>query len=87
MADDYASETPQVRAARLMGWTSRRGRIAYVMTGAGAEPVDARSGAGLDYGHYIERQLLPIAASIADAMGLDARGWLEAGPQFELDFA
>ena len=87
VADDYVSETPQVRAARLMGWTSRRGRIAYVMTGAGAEPVDARSGAGIDYDHYIARQLLPIAASIADAIGLDAGGWLEAGSQFELDFA
>jgi DNA polymerase-2 len=92
LADDYASETPQVRAARLMGWTSRRGRIAYVMTGAGAEPVGpdgvgATSGAGLDYNHYVERQLLPIVASIADAIGLDARKWLESGSQFELDFA
>jgi len=86
LADDYSSETPQVRAARLMGWTSRRGRIAYVMTGAGAEPMEARSGATLDYDHYIEHQLLPIASSIADAIGLDARAWLEAGSQIELDF-
>jgi DNA polymerase II len=85
-ADEYASETPQVRAARLMGWTSRRGRIAYVMTTAGAEPEDARSGAALDYDHYADKQLFPIAASIADAIGLDARPWFGSGGQIELDF-
>jgi DNA polymerase-2 len=85
-ADDYASETPQVRAARLMGWTARRGRVSYVMTLAGAEPVDTRSGAALDYGHYIEHQLLPIAASIADAVGIDAWSWFDERPQIEFDF-
>jgi DNA polymerase elongation subunit (family B) len=75
-----------VRAARLMGWTARRGRIAYVMTAAGAEPIDMRSASALDYGHYIERQILPIAASIADAVGLDARLWLDEASQKELDF-
>ena len=83
-ADEYATETPQVRAARLLGWTSRRGRISYVMTKAGAEPESRRSGAGLDYDHYIERQLAPIAASIADAAGLDSSSWLSRGPQLEL---
>ena len=89
-ADDYASETPQVRAARLLGWKTRRGRIAYVMTKAGAEPFgngESRWKGELDYDHYVARQLLPIAASIADAIGLDARKWLDAGSQFELDFA
>jgi DNA polymerase elongation subunit (family B) len=75
-----------VRAARLMGWTSRRGRGSYVMTGAGAEPAGARRGAALDYSHYAEHQLLPIAASIADAIGLDARAWLADRSQLELDF-
>ncbi len=42
-AEDYGSETPQVRAARLLGWTGERGRISYVMTRAGAEPVEART--------------------------------------------
>jgi DNA polymerase-2 len=90
--DDYASETPQVRAARLMGWKDRRGRVSYVMTQAGAEPAEARSGAALDYAHYIEHQILPIAASIADAIGLDSQAWLAAAglsedsSQFELDF-
>jgi DNA polymerase-2 len=86
VADDYASETPQVRAARLMGWTSRRGRVSYVMTAAGAEPLDKRSGALLDYSHYIEHQLVPIAMAIADALGFDARFWLAAQSQNEFNF-
>ena len=87
LADDYASQTPQVRAARLMGWTARRGRVSYVMTKNGAEPMLARSGSPLDYAHYIEHQLLPIAAGIADAVGLDARAWIADESQFELDFS
>ena len=85
-AQDYASETPQVRAARLMGWTSAQGRISYVMTRSGAEPEERRSGAALDYDHYIAHQLLPIASSIADAIGMDAGKWLVDRPQMELEF-
>jgi len=86
LAADYASETPQVRAARLMGWKDRRGRISYVMTRSGAEPIDKRSGAALDYDHYERHQLLPIAASIADAIGLDASPWFGDRAQYELAF-
>jgi DNA polymerase-2 len=86
LADDYASETPQVRAARLMGWKDRRGRISYVMTRSGAEPIDKRSGAALDYEHYERHQLLPIAASIADAIGLDSSPWFGDRAQYELAF-
>jgi DNA polymerase-2 len=75
-AKDYEAQTPQVRAARLLGWSDRRGRIDYVMTRAGAEPIEARSGSPLDHAHYLDRQLLPIARSIASAAGLSAEGWL-----------
>jgi DNA polymerase-2 len=74
-AEEYGAESPQVRAARLLGWRGERGRIAYVMTRAGPEPIQALSGARLDYPHYVDRQLLPIARSIADARGWDARPW------------
>jgi DNA polymerase-2 len=86
LADDYASETPQVRAARLMGWKDRRGRVSYVMTRSGAEPVDRRSGSALDYEHYERHQLLPIATSIADALGIDASAWFGADAQLVLGF-
>jgi DNA polymerase-2 len=75
-AEEYESETPQVKAARRLGWTGQCGRVEYVMTVAGAEPVDARSGVALDHAHYLERQLLPIARSVADALGCDPDAWL-----------
>ncbi len=83
-AEEYGSETPQVRAARLLGWKGQRGRIAYVMTRAGAEPMEALSGAPLDYAHYLERQLLPIARSVAEVRGWDARPWFGEAPQLGL---
>jgi DNA polymerase-2 len=64
-----------VRAARLLGWRDRGGPIEYVMTRDGAEPVLARSQAALDYEHYRDRQLLPIAQAIANVLGTDAEGW------------
>jgi len=83
-ARDYDAETPQVRAARLLGWSDRRGRVDYVMTRAGAEPVEARSGAPLDHAHYRDRQLRPIAEAIANAMGASAEGWLGEEAQLGL---
>lgn len=83
-AEEYGSETPQVRAARMLGWTARRGRISYVMTRAGAEPMEARTSAPLDYAHYLERQLLPIARSVGDALGRDADAWFGGRPQLDL---
>lgn len=83
-AEEYGSETPQVRAARLLGWTDRRGRVDYVMTRAGAEPVEARSGAPLDHAHYRDRQLRPIAESVASVLGTTADGWLGDAGQLGL---
>ena len=73
--EEYGSNTPQVRAARLLGWRDRGGPIEYVMTRDGAEPLLARSAAPLDYEHYRDRQLLPIAQAIANVLGTDAEGW------------
>jgi DNA polymerase elongation subunit (family B) len=83
-AEAYETQTPQVRAARLLGWTDRRGRVDYVMTRAGPEPVEVRSGASLDYEHYLERQLRPIAQSIAQALGTTADEWLGDASQLGL---
>jgi DNA polymerase-2 len=83
-AEAYETQTPQVRAARLLGWTDRRGRVDYVMTRAGPEPVEARSGASLDYEHYLEKQLRPIAQSIAQALGTTADEWLGDAGQLGL---
>jgi len=55
--------------------------IAYVITTAGPEPVEenggcgegagARTGAPLDYQHYVEKQVEPVAAPVLDVLGLD----------------
>ncbi|MFW6234913.1 MAG: DNA polymerase domain-containing protein, partial [Spirochaetota bacterium] len=66
-AEEYEhAAPPQVRAARAAGWTRRRGRISYLMTVAGPEPVDAHQSA-IDYAHYAEHQLRPIWDSVAEA--------------------
>ncbi len=83
-AEAYGSETPQVQAARRLGWKGQRGRVSYVMTRAGAEPIEAPTGARLDYQHYLTRQLLPIARSVAEARGWDARPWFGVGAQLPL---
>jgi DNA polymerase elongation subunit (family B) len=42
------------------------------------------SGAPLDYDHYLERQLRPIAQSIAQALGASADDWLGDAGQLGL---
>jgi DNA polymerase-2 len=68
--DDYVKvEPPHVRAARLAGLTDARGVIEYVLTTDGAQPVGAVV-SPIDRARYIESQLLPIALSVEDAMGV-----------------
>lgn len=72
-AQEYThAATPQVRAARLLGWTTQRGRIEYTMTLDGPQPIQlSEQKKGLpDYQHYIEHQLRPIWNSIAETVDL-----------------
>ncbi|MGL5127608.1 MAG: DNA polymerase domain-containing protein, partial [Aeromonas popoffii] len=69
---------PHVRAARLAdeenlrrGQPQRyqhRGTIAYLMTLGGPEPLEYRRSA-IDYEHYIDKQLRPIADAILPFIG------------------
>ncbi len=72
--DEYQRNVPpHVRAARIAdAHNERHGRphqyqnggwIRYVMTVAGPEPLEART-APIDYGHYVTKQLEPIADAI-----------------------
>jgi len=72
--DDYERNIPpHVQAARL---TRERGNsppargdwVEYVITLQGAEPADDVS-AGLDYQHYIDKQLAPVADGILHFVG------------------
>ena len=67
--DDYTkSSPPHVRAARLL--PNPRGVINYVITLQGPQPLGHVS-APLDYEHYIEKQVKPIAGIIAQVCGID----------------
>ncbi|MCG6201996.1 DNA polymerase II [Psychromonas antarctica] len=71
---------PQVRAARLADQKNarlgrplryqQRGRIAYLMTVNGPEAIEYLSSA-IDYQHYIDKQLRPIAEAILPLLGKD----------------
>jgi DNA polymerase-2 len=86
-----ASTPPQVKAARALGWKGRRGTVEYVWTSAGAEPLSLPHGA-LDYRHYAQAQVLPVAKSIADALEWDMGDFFpgkirgQAAGQMEFDF-
>ncbi|OBT12072.1 DNA polymerase II [Vibrio sp. UCD-FRSSP16_10] len=78
--NDYQKNIPpQVRAARLADEINQqlgrplqyqnRSRIAYIITKGGPEPVEyARN--PIDYEHYIEKQIKPIADAILPFVGL-----------------
>jgi DNA polymerase-2 len=67
--DAYTAVTPpHVKAARLEGAGLRL--IEYVITVAGPEPASARK-SPLDYDHYVDRQLQPIAEAILPWLGLE----------------
>ncbi|MDR1971614.1 MAG: DNA polymerase II [Treponema sp.] len=89
--ESYTSSTPpQVKAARALGWKGRRGTVEYVWTLSGAEPASLPHGP-LDYRHYAQAQVLPVAKSIADAAGWDLgeffpRDRRKPKPQPELEF-
>ena len=69
-ADDYTAATPpHVAAARKS--TQPQGRlVSYVMTTAGAEPLDNRQHP-LDREHYVAKQVRPVAEPVLETFGLD----------------
>ncbi|USN45187.1 MAG: DNA polymerase II [Candidatus Woesearchaeota archaeon] len=68
--EEYTKTTPpHVKAARKMGMTGT-GVVEYVMTTDGPEPLQQRK-ARIDYDHYVEKQLEPIAESLLASIGKD----------------
>jgi DNA polymerase-2 len=60
---EYTRTTPaHVKAARKLNGPAAR-IVEYVMTTAGPEPIEERRN-GLDYEHYVERQIEPIADAV-----------------------
>ena len=68
--DEYTSTTPpHVAAARKM--SGEPGRVvAYVWTRSGPEPA-AEVASDLDYQHYVEKQIQPVAEPVLGQLGLE----------------
>lgn len=64
MADDFNDSQGRPRQYQNGGW------ISYVMTLAGPEPLENRRN-GIDYEHYLTRQLQPVADAILPFVGDD----------------
>lgn len=80
LSDYKKNIPPQVRAARMADEHNaklgrplqyqNRGRIEYVITVNGPEPVEYRL-SSIDHQHYIDKQLKPVADAILPFIGLD----------------
>jgi DNA polymerase-2 len=73
-----AATPPQVKAARALGWKGRRGTVEYVWTVNGPEPRTLAV-SPYDYDHYTDSQVLPVAQSIAAALGWHGEIFPEKG--------
>ena len=62
------SVPPHVKAARLM--ENPTGVIRYVITRDGPQPEGLLT-APIDYGHYVDKQILPIVTTVAQVYALD----------------
>ena len=69
-AEDYTATTPpHVAAARKSSQPLGRS-IRYVVTTAGAEPLDNLTHP-IDREHYVEKQVRPVAEPVLGTLGLD----------------
>lgn len=76
--DGYTkSSPPHVKAARLL--PKPRGVIHYVMTVQGPQPIGHIT-APIDYEHYVDRQIRPIAGIVAQTCGIDVSRALAREP-------
>ncbi len=67
---DYTATTPPHVAAARKSSQSEGSLISYVMTIAGAEPIDNVTHT-LDREHYVQKQIKPVAEPVLKALGLD----------------
>jgi DNA polymerase-2 len=77
LGDYQRNVPPHVQAARLcegrdLPIPSRGSWVEYVITTSGAEPLEKRL-AALDYQHYVDRQLEPVADGILGFVGTSFR--------------
>ncbi len=79
--EDYVNLPPQVRAAKMIN--KEKGIVEYFVTKQGPIPVEL-SPHDLDYEHYIEKQLRPIADSVLILLGKSFDSIIDQSPQLDL---
>ena len=83
---DYTATTPPHVAAARKSRLALGKSIRYVVTTAGAEPLDNLSHP-LDREHYVEKQVKPVAEPVLDTLGLNFERVIGDARQFELDWS
>jgi DNA polymerase-2 len=78
-----ASSPPHVQAARLLDPMDQTGVIHYLWTTAGPQPRGAIHDP-VDYQHYLEKQLKPIAGTFSELLGFDLEAHFDADRQLNL---
>ena len=80
----YTRNTPpHVKAAALLPRSQQRGLIRYLITREGPQP-QGRISAPIDYDHYLERQLVPIASAFTEVLKTDLEALFGRGGQLWL---
>ncbi|WP_028975206.1 DNA polymerase II [Spirochaeta cellobiosiphila] len=75
------SRPPHVQAAALLPPQKQQGLIRYCITTEGPQPVGMGQ---IDYNHYIEKQLIPIAESIEGVLSFKITPFLDSTGQLDL---
>ncbi|MFP4384685.1 MAG: DNA polymerase II [Spirochaetia bacterium] len=66
------TQPPHVKAASLLPPAKQQGRISYFITANGPQPA-RRLTAPIDYDHYLQRQLKPIAGDFSETLSRTSR--------------
>ena len=74
---------PHVKAAALLPPSEQRGLIRYLITREGPQP-QGKNSAPIDYDHYLERQLVPIASAFTEVLKTDLEALFGRGGQLWL---
>jgi DNA polymerase-2 len=77
------STPPHVKAASMLEPAERRGVIRYVWTSGGPQPAHNRH-LSIDYDHYVEKQLKPIAQAFTEVLETDLAHLLGEEEQLDL---
>jgi DNA polymerase-2 len=80
----YTRNTPpHVKAAALLPRSEQRGLIRYLISRQGPQP-EGQVSAPIDYDHYLERQLVPIASAFTEVLKTDLEALFGRGGQLWL---